>query len=92
MLLLVRTRSVNPERVGDVNPEMIGTVIVEVVAMMDGMVAAIDVIKTTRAGIVLKRHETIVASRKRIRLPSKRLLVTLPAAKRVTHLLLPKKM
>ena len=56
------------------------------------VVVVINVDKTTRADIVLRRHETIVASRKRIRLILKRLLVTLPATKRVIHLLLPDQM
>ena len=56
------------------------------------VVVVIDVDKITRVDIFLRRHETIVASRKRIRLILKRLLVTLPTTKRVIHLLLPEQM
>ena len=55
-------------------------------------VMAINVDVAISAIIDLRRLERIVASRKRIKLPLKRLLVTLPATKRVTHLLLPKQM
>ena len=55
-------------------------------------VMAINVDVAISAIIDLRRFERIVASRKRIKLPLKRLLVTLPATKRVIHLLLPKQM
>jgi hypothetical protein len=55
-------------------------------------VMAINVDVAISAIIDLRRLERIVASRKRIKLPLKHLLVTLLATKRVTHLLLPKQM
>ena len=55
-------------------------------------VMAISVDVRISAIIDLRRIERIVTSRKRIKLPLKRLLVTLPATMRVTHLLLSKQM
>ena len=55
-------------------------------------VMAINVDVAISANIDLRRLERIVTSRKRIKLPLEYLLVTLPATKRVTHLLLSKQM
>ena len=85
LLLTVQTNII-PAGVRGVNLKMMGNVIVEILVMMDDVVATIDENKITRGDIVLRRHETIVASRRRKRLLLKRLLVTLPATKRVIHL------
>ena len=69
--------------------DMVTMIDVNNTTRVDVVVVVIDVDKTTRSDIFLRRHETIVASRKRIRLILKRLLVTLPTTKRVIHLLLP---
>ena len=64
----------------------------KVAVIMIEEVMAINVDVAISTIIDLRRLERIFASRKRIKLPLKCLLVTLPATKRVTHLLLPKQM
>ena len=56
------------------------------------VVVVIDVDKLAKTNIVLRSLETIVVSRRHSKLRSKRLLMTLPATKRVIHLLLPEQM